>query len=84
LYILILSFNLFISKMATTILKSDYNEEISTIMTKQFIPRLNTEDDSNCYPSNMNSNINNIFNENNTFNKMSFLFPSIPREVSIF
>ena len=43
--------------MATTILKSDYNEEISTIMTKQFIPRLNTEDDSNCYPSNMNSKI---------------------------
>ena len=69
--------------MATTILKSDCNE-ISTIMSRQFIPRLNIENDSNYYYSNMSSNANSIFNENNTFNKMSFLFPSIPREVSIY
>ena len=70
--------------MATTILKSNYNDEISSIMNRKFIPRLNIEDDSNYSPSNMSSNINSINNENNTFNKMSFLFPSVPREVSIF
>jgi hypothetical protein len=69
--------------MATTILKSNCNDEISTIMSRQFIPRLNIDDDSNYYPSKMRSNINSIYNENNTFNKMSFLFPSIPKEVSI-
>ena len=70
--------------MATTILKSNYNDEISSIMNRKFIPRLNTEDDSNYSLSNMSSNINSIYNENNTINKMSFLFPSVPREVSIF
>jgi hypothetical protein len=70
--------------MATTILKSNYNEEISSIMNRKFIPRLNNEDDLNYSPSNMSSNINSIYNENNTFNKMSFLFPSVRREVSIF
>ena len=70
--------------MATTILKSNYNEEISSIMNRKFIPRLNNEDDSNYSPYNMSSNINSIYNENNTYNKMSFLFPSVPREVSIF
>lgn len=70
--------------MATTILKSDCNDEISTIMNRQFIPRLKTEDDLNYYSSNISNNINCMHNENNIFNKMRFLFPSIPKEVRIF
>ena len=70
--------------MTSTNLKSNGNDEISKIMNRQFFPRLNKEDDLNYFPSNISSNINNIYNEDNIFNKMSFLCPSIPREVSIF
>ena len=70
--------------MTSINLKSNGNDEISKIMNRQFFPRLNKEDDSNYYPLNVSNNINSIYNEKNTFNKLCFLFPSIPREVSLY
>ena len=66
--------------MATTILISKSNEEITTLMNKKFIPKLKTENDSTYFFSGKNLVSNEISEENtnSALNKMSFLFPSIP------
>ena len=66
--------------MATTILISKSNEEITTLMNKKFIPKLKTENDSTYFFSGKNIVTQKVSEENKYFalNKMSFLFPSIP------
>lgn len=66
--------------MATTILIPKSNEEITTLMSKKFISKLKTEDDSSYFFSGKNIVSNEISEENpnSTLNKMSFLFPAIP------
>ena len=69
--------------MSTLVLKPN-NEEITTIMNKKFYPKLKTEDDSAYFSINNNTRYDEQKqnNEKNTFNQMSYLFPSIPIEVS--
>ena len=74
--------------MSTTVLNPHNNEEIISLMNQKFMPKLKTDNDSIYFTlSNNIINIQNIDNElnneNNKINKMSFLFPSIPIEVSI-
>ena len=66
--------------MATTLLIPKSNEEITTLMSKKFIPKLKTEDDSTYFFSGKNIVTQKVSEENKYFalNKMSFLFPSIP------
>ena len=74
--------------MSTRVLNPHNNEEIITLMNKKFMPKLKTDNDSIYFS--LSNNINNIQynnkellnNENIKLNKMSFLFPSIPIEVS--
>ena len=70
--------------MSTLVLKPNNFEEITSIMKKKFCPKLKTEDDSIYFSLNNNNKIDEQKqnNENNTFNQMSYLFPSIPIEVS--
>lgn len=77
--------------MATSILSYDFNDEITTIMNRKFARQLKTDDNSIYLTANTNNfNIlkddkkNEIENEENKLDKMSFLFPSVPKEVSIF
>lgn len=77
--------------MATSILSYDFNDEITTIMNRKFARQLKTDDNSIYLTANTNNfNIlkddkkNEIENEENKIDKMSFLFPSVPKEVSIF
>ena len=70
--------------MTTLVLKPNNFEEITSIMKRKFCPKLKTEDDSTYFSLNNNTIIGEQKknNENNTFNQMSFLFPSLPIEVS--
>ena len=73
--------------MTTTLLISNNGDEITSLMNKKFLPRLKTEENSIYYTSNNDISISekttqNNINGNNTLNKMSYLFPSIPLEVS--
>lgn len=77
--------------MATSILSYDFNDEITTIINRKFARQLKTDDNSIYLTANTNNfNIlkddkkNEIENEENKLDKMSFLFPSVPKEVSIF
>lgn len=70
--------------MTHSIVQSNFNEDIfnNTI----FLPKLKLDNDIS-FPYNNNENnpyVNNIIKDNkiNTLNQMSFLFPSIPVEVS--
>ena len=71
--------------MATTLLMSNNGEEITSIMSKKFAPKLKKDNDSIYY----SSSIDNMVYENTsankikdkcTLNKMTQLFPSIPLE----
>jgi hypothetical protein len=71
--------------MATTLLMSSNGEEITSIMSKKFAPKLKKDNDSIYY----SSSIDNMVYENTsankikdkcTLNKMTQLFPSIPLE----
>ena len=70
--------------MSTLVLKPNNFEEITSIMNKKFCPKLKTEDDSVYFSLNNNNKIDEQKqnDEKNAFNQMSFLFPSIPIEVS--
>ena len=72
--------------MATTILRRDLTDEISLNMSKRFIPKLKTGEETNYFSLNaggIDSHIyeNSFQNENNAFNQITYLFPSIPKEV---
>ena len=70
--------------MSTIVLKPNNYDEITTIMSKKFRPKLKTEDDSIYFNNNIDEQRMNyeLRSENNTFNQMSSLFPSISIEVS--
>ena len=73
--------------MSTTVLSPNSNEEIIELMNTKFKPKLKTDNDSIYFTLsnniiNIQNNNNVLTNEKNTLNKMSFLFPSIPIEVS--
>lgn len=69
--------------MATTLLitkNEERDEGIVSIMSKKFMPKLSAENDSLYFPLNYeNKNINER-NGESAFNRMTYLFPSIPRE----
>ena len=72
--------------MATSILKSEDYNEFSSFNTRKYAPTLKTEDNSIYNPiskDNLNflSSINFLDIEKSKLNKMSFLFPSISKEV---
>ena len=71
--------------MANTLLLSNNSDEITSIISKKFAPRLKTDNDSIYYSTsnnntNLDNNNQNNINSNITLNEMSFLFPSIPLE----
>ena len=73
--------------MSTRVLNPHNNEEIITLMNKKFMPKLKPDNDSIYFSLsnniiNIQNNNNELNNENIKLNKMSFLFPSIPIEVS--
>ena len=74
--------------MATSILKSEDCNEFASFNTRKYAPTLKTEDNSIYDPiskDNLNLNLLNSINfldiEKSKLNKLSFLFPSISKEV---
>jgi hypothetical protein len=72
--------------MATSILKSKDNNEFSSFNGRKYAPTLKTEDNSIYNPISKDnlsflSSINFLDIEKSKLNKMSFLFPSIPKDV---
>jgi hypothetical protein len=65
-------------------LRPNCNEEIEGIMSKKFIPTLETEETSDCFFFNSKAhnenNMTDLEKENDKLNKMKYLFPSIPIE----
>lgn len=71
--------------MATTLLMSNNGEEITSIMSKKFAPKLKKDNDSIYYSSKINNmdfenTSQNKIKDKCTLNKMTQLFPSIPLE----
>ena len=70
--------------MSTTLLSYQNNDEIISIMNKKFASKFKSETDSAFYSNEPEFNkINNTLDENSyeyKFNKMTLLFPSIPKE----
>ena len=68
--------------MANTLLIKNNGEEIASIMSKKFTPKLKIENNSITYSHEIEFENNEMSDEVNTFNKVKFLFPSITLEVS--
>ena len=73
--------------MATTFLTREFTDEINSNMAKRFMPKLKTGEETNyCHINNQSINTPiyaNPFNkENDTLHRMTYLFPSVPQEVS--
>ena len=71
--------------MATTLLMSNNGEEITSIMSKKFAPKLKKDNDSIYYSSKINNmdfenTSQNKIKDKCTLNKMTQLLPSIPLE----
>ena len=71
--------------MATTLLMSNKGEEITSIMSKKFAPKLKKDNDSIYYSSKIDNMVYKNTSQNEikdkcTLNKMTQLFPSIPLE----
>ena len=70
--------------MNTTFISYQDNDEITSIMNKKFISQFKSENDPFYFPSGPKFNLPRIDSDENDFknkiDKMSYLFPSIPKE----
>ena len=68
--------------MANTLLITNNAEEIASIMSKKFTPKLKIENNSITYSHEIEFENNEMSVEANAFDKIKFLFPSKTLEVS--